>query len=235
VTGDGLPEIVINLFNDTGDGQWHAVAIDASSGKTLRDLPRRFLQGTADVDGDGAAEVFCAASEGVAVPSFGKAEILKLKGEPAVIWSRDGAGFALADLPRLGPDWSTTATQGMRHVLLGEEGPRPAFLFRQRLIGIRIVTNFLIIAVRQRDPRHLSTQLVNSQIASDRKNPRRRTAFFARIKRRLSPYGQQGFLGKFLGRISVGALSHHVGFYAGRVGFKKFAKGLDVGAFSDAL
>ena len=53
ITGDGRPEIVLNLFNDTGDGQWHAVVLDASSGKSLLDLPRQYLQGTADVDGDG--------------------------------------------------------------------------------------------------------------------------------------------------------------------------------------
>jgi hypothetical protein len=136
VTADGLAEIVISLFNDAGDGQWHGVVIEASTGKTLRDLPRRFVQGTADVDGDGAAEIFCAASEGVAVPPFGRAEVLKLTGgETTVVWSRDGAGFAQADLPRLGPDWSTSATQGMRHVLLTEEARRPAFLTLSREAG----------------------------------------------------------------------------------------------------
>ncbi len=34
VNGDGRPEMVLNLFNDTGDGQWHAVVLDAASGKS---------------------------------------------------------------------------------------------------------------------------------------------------------------------------------------------------------
>src|SRR3990172_9530344 len=53
VTGDGRPEIVLNLFNDTGDGQWHAVVLDAATGEPVCDLPRRFVQGVADADDDG--------------------------------------------------------------------------------------------------------------------------------------------------------------------------------------
>jgi outer membrane protein assembly factor BamB len=80
------------------------------------------------VDGDGRAELLCAATEGAAVLPRLRAEIVGLAGGgPKVRWGRDGAGFVQADLPRLGPDWSTSATQGMRQALL-TEGPRPAFL-----------------------------------------------------------------------------------------------------------
>ncbi|MGC8639334.1 MAG: FG-GAP repeat domain-containing protein [Isosphaeraceae bacterium] len=119
VTGDGRPEIVFNLFNDTGDGQWHGVVLDATSGKALRDLPRRFIQGTADVDGDGAAELFTIGTDGELVPLAGQVELITVQEPtPRVRWSSARAGWCLADLPRLGPSWSTTASQGMQHVLL---------------------------------------------------------------------------------------------------------------------
>ncbi len=129
VDGDGDPEIVINLHNDSGDGEWHVVVIDAASGKMVLDLPRRYTHGNADVDGDGAAEIFCVDSSGVRVSTRGRAEIIGMReGRGEVEWSRDGVSFALADLPALGALWSTGATAGMRHVLLTDERSRPAFL-----------------------------------------------------------------------------------------------------------
>ena len=46
VTGDSRPEIVLNLFNDSGDGQWHVLVLNAATGETLFDLPRQFVQGS---------------------------------------------------------------------------------------------------------------------------------------------------------------------------------------------
>ena len=48
VNGDGRLELVLNMFNDKGDGQWHTVVLDAANGQTLLDLPRRFIQGSAE-------------------------------------------------------------------------------------------------------------------------------------------------------------------------------------------
>ncbi len=130
VTGDGRPEVVLNLFNDTGDGQWHAVVLDATSGKALRDLPRRFVQGTADVDGDGAAELFTIGTDDELVPLSGRLELVGVREPtPTVRWSCEAAGWCLADLPRLGPSWSTTASQGMQHVLLRGK-KRPTFFVK---------------------------------------------------------------------------------------------------------
>ncbi len=128
VTGDGKPEIILNLFNDSGDGEWHVAIIEAATGKTLFHLPGRYTQGNADLDGDGISEIFCVATDGIFVPARGTVEILRLKeGKPDILWSRSSAGFGLADLPRMGSLWATTASGGMRHVLV-TEGERPAFL-----------------------------------------------------------------------------------------------------------
>jgi len=130
VTGDGRPELILNLFNDVGDGQWHAVALDAASGKTLWDLPRRFIQGSANVDGDGAAELFATATNGELVPACGTIELVGARGkEPAVRQSYQNAAWCLADLPCFGPTWSTTASQGMQHVLLRGKA-RPTFFVK---------------------------------------------------------------------------------------------------------
>jgi hypothetical protein len=76
VTGDGRPEIVLNLFNDTGDNQWHAVALDAASGQAVCDLASRFVQGVADVDADGTAELFLTSTTGPLVHARGLIELV---------------------------------------------------------------------------------------------------------------------------------------------------------------
>jgi hypothetical protein len=133
VTGDANPEMVLNLFNDTGDGQWHAVILNAATGEQLFDFPRRFIQGAADTDGDGKSELFLIGTDGVWVPEFGRIELVSLhSGSPQVAWSRPHAAWACADLPAMGPTWSTTASQGMRQVLVAEGRERPAFLVAER-------------------------------------------------------------------------------------------------------
>lgn len=129
--GDRRPEIVLNLFNDTGDGQWHVVVLDAATGRTVHDLPRRYVQGKADVDRDGGCELFVTETRGPLVPTFGHLELVKFQREgPRLLWSADRSGWAVKDLPKLGADWSTTAAFGMQHVLLsgGDDLYPPAFL-----------------------------------------------------------------------------------------------------------
>ena len=125
VTGDGRPEIVFNLFNDGGDGQWHAVVLDASSGQTVVDLPRRYFQGGGDVDGSERASLFVSSTKGVMVHAMGRIELIQLQdATPIVKWSHDTAAWCMGELPCFGRLWSTTASQGMRQVLLrGSERP----------------------------------------------------------------------------------------------------------------
>lgn len=130
VNGDGRPELLLSLFNDTGDGEWHAVVLDAANGRTIWDLPRRFIQGSADVDGDGAAEAFLATTNGELVPNCGKIELVATQGQkPAVRQSYHNAAWCVADLPCFESTWSTTASQGMQHVLLRGKA-RPTFFVK---------------------------------------------------------------------------------------------------------
>jgi hypothetical protein len=135
VTGDARPEIVVNMFNDAGDEQWHVQVIDACNGSILCDLPRRYVQGSADVDGNGREELFCAATQGVVIPSVGVIELCAIEdGKSRVIWSESGGQWVCADLPRLGGTWSTTAASGMRSVVVTNDGNGggPSWLVRYK-------------------------------------------------------------------------------------------------------
>jgi outer membrane protein assembly factor BamB len=135
VTGDARPEIVLNLFNDSGDGQWHVVVLNAATGGPLFDLPRQFLEGTADVEADGKFELFTIETDGVLVPAFGNIQLLDLRGgAPSVRWSQTNSAWVCADLPGMDATWSTSASQGMRQVLIsqGARGAKPAFLVAER-------------------------------------------------------------------------------------------------------
>src|SRR5204862_8154724 len=122
-TGDARPEMVLNLFNDTGDGQWHVIVLNAATGDTLFDFPRQYLQGVADTDGDGKAELFMVGTDGGLVPAFGTIQLLQLSGaKPVVKWSQPNSSWACADLPKMDTTKSTSGSQGMRRILLTDDG-----------------------------------------------------------------------------------------------------------------
>ena len=61
-------------------------------------------------EGDGAAELFLIGTDGERVPSCGHIELVSLRGATAAVrWSHEEAAWCVADVPRLGPSWSTTA------------------------------------------------------------------------------------------------------------------------------
>lgn len=68
--GDGRMEMVFNLWNQQGDGQWHFKMLDALTGEERLDLPKAYLVDAADVDGDGKLELFLTEPEGIDVPEF---------------------------------------------------------------------------------------------------------------------------------------------------------------------
>jgi len=70
VNGDGRPELVFSLFNDTGDQRWHVVLLDPQAGweKPLADLPNRVAWGTRDLDGDDRPEIITTTPAGRETP-----------------------------------------------------------------------------------------------------------------------------------------------------------------------
>jgi len=59
VNGDGKAELVLGLFNETGDGRWHTLVFDTMKGYSARlaDLPDRYFWACCDLDGDGRPEI----------------------------------------------------------------------------------------------------------------------------------------------------------------------------------
>jgi len=57
--GDGKKEMVVGLFNITGDNRWHTVVLDPMGGFNARraDLPDRYFWGCYDMNGDGRPEI----------------------------------------------------------------------------------------------------------------------------------------------------------------------------------
>lgn len=76
--GDGRFEVVTNLYNDTGDKQWHVMVYDALTGQTVCDLSGMFMSGLEDVDGDGRVELFCCATTGLFEPTSAPLSIIAL-------------------------------------------------------------------------------------------------------------------------------------------------------------
>ncbi|MCH2202153.1 MAG: hypothetical protein MK102_09290 [Fuerstiella sp.] len=147
VAGDARPEIVVNLYNEDHDGQWHTQIIDAATGRILLDLPNRYVQGSADVDGDLTSDLFCMVSRGCFVPEFGQVEIIDVDGgDSHVLWSRMNSGFAAANQTEMEPTWATGASDGLRHVLLTCQDSRQTFVVVSRdptssISAIRTDTN----------------------------------------------------------------------------------------------
>ena len=160
-TGDGLPEIVVNLYNDTGDNQWHTLVLNASTGATLADLPNRYTLGNADLNNNGCAEIFCTTTDNIYVSDYGQLEILSIQNNhPLVIWQQNNSNFGQTNLPTQAPTSATGASQGMRHILLTGDTPYPAFLVLTR------GKNTTISAVRF-DQNDQANQLWSAELASN--------------------------------------------------------------------
>lgn len=85
---DGRFEVVTNLYNDTGDKQWHLMVYDALTGDAVLDLPGTFMTGLKDLDEDGYVELFCTDTEALFEPASSRLSIINLAGGEAVTrWS----------------------------------------------------------------------------------------------------------------------------------------------------
>ncbi|HKI71807.1 MAG TPA: VCBS repeat-containing protein, partial [Verrucomicrobiae bacterium] len=97
VNGDGRKEILFNLFNQSGDGKWHVMAYDALTGDTVLDLPEQYLNGAADVNGDGVSELFTARTSTLHVPDAAELSLLRVKSSDALpLWKHPRARWVTA-------------------------------------------------------------------------------------------------------------------------------------------
>ena len=136
IDGDGRPEIVISLYNATGDGRWHTLALEGLSGRAILDLPDQALCGVADLDGDHAADLACTRARSALIPERSTLSVFGFKGRRLVThWHEEDSAFethALADLPA---NVNTNAGTGTTTLLVvpGQENQRSLFFSRRTL------------------------------------------------------------------------------------------------------
>jgi outer membrane protein assembly factor BamB len=94
--GDGRQEILLNVFNDTGDRRWHVTGYDLLTGKVTVDLPDHYLCDLLDSDRADGKALLCKALPCRAEPTYSALEIVKLRaGKPAqVLWRMERARFS---------------------------------------------------------------------------------------------------------------------------------------------
>ncbi len=125
INGDGRLELVFNYYDRTGDREWHVMGYDALTGEIVLDLPETFLDGIADITGDGFPEMFCKSTKGQKTKAPGELRIYSAAGggDPAPIWRRPNSLWVTHDAPRRA-DLVSIGTDNRRTVMLAN-GPKP--------------------------------------------------------------------------------------------------------------
>ncbi|NQT11454.1 MAG: hypothetical protein HQ582_01815, partial [Planctomycetes bacterium] len=113
VDRDGRIEILFNLYNDTGDQQWHVVAFDALTGKPKLDLPATYMLEAVDLDGDGLIEIICQRTTGLCMFGYMPLDIYNLReGQAVSRWSTQRGFIPRIPLHRQPPQLATFKTGG---------------------------------------------------------------------------------------------------------------------------
>ncbi|MCC6361945.1 MAG: VCBS repeat-containing protein [Bryobacterales bacterium] len=95
IDGDGILDVVTSIFNENSDAKWHVVARDGMTGNLLLDQPDRYLLGMADLNGDGATEMFTIATTGQFTPESGTVDVVSFRNrKQATLLELDGVGLA---------------------------------------------------------------------------------------------------------------------------------------------
>jgi outer membrane protein assembly factor BamB len=129
--GDGVMEIVLNLFNDTGDNRWHIVIRDGITGKIKADLADEIVRGVADVNGDGLCELLTVSTVGQGIPQFGTLRLRGFrKGRLESLWENKNSGWTIHQVP-LELYTQNYATRGTEGVLVRNVTGRAAVILRR--------------------------------------------------------------------------------------------------------
>ena len=119
--GDGGLDLVYNLYNDSGDDQWHLIVVDAATGITRHDYARRYLHGMADLDGDDRVEFLVSHTAGEALPTYAPLEVWTLgRDGPDLRWAQTHGRFSTRPLDQLPLSASTGAADGLRTITTGD-------------------------------------------------------------------------------------------------------------------
>src|SRR5689334_10297843 len=101
VDGDGKKEVLVSLFNGTGDGHWHLTVHDGMTGAIKADIVDEHLQGVLDLDGDGVSELLTVHTSGAGVPTYGVLHVWSLKGgKPTLLWEGKQMAWQMSRHPQ---------------------------------------------------------------------------------------------------------------------------------------
>jgi outer membrane protein assembly factor BamB len=131
VDGDGRLEVLVNTYNDTGDRRWRLAVHDGMGGAVKVELPDTVLQGVADVNGDGAAELLTVHATARGLPTWSTIQVISLRGgKPRPLWQRPNAAWQTWDpVPPL--NVNTGATLGRRDVMHRTDGGAVTTVIRE--------------------------------------------------------------------------------------------------------
>jgi outer membrane protein assembly factor BamB len=137
--GDGHPEIAVCAFNAEGDHRWHTQVIESLTGRVKLDLPDEYLSGIADVDEDGASELFLTQARTPLVPARARLRVVALRaGVAETRLTVQGAAFETADLPDYPKNVNSGAGTGRRTLLVAESSaPTGGAIFTRRVLDAR--------------------------------------------------------------------------------------------------
>jgi hypothetical protein len=131
IDGDGKLEVLVNVYNDLGDGSWHITAYDGITGEIKADLPGHLLNAIVDVDGDGTAEILTTQTTGRVVPAWGTIAVCGYRdGKVRPIWEKSSAAWQTWD-PPLPSHVNSTAALANRDVLCRRTGDRTVAAIRE--------------------------------------------------------------------------------------------------------
>ena len=98
IDGDGHPEVILSLFNDSSDGRWHLSFLDALTGHIKVDFPDEQFSARMDLDGDGESELLTTCTRGVSPLKKIRARTMK-GSKPSIIWEKENADWQTWNLP----------------------------------------------------------------------------------------------------------------------------------------
>ncbi len=129
IDGDGKPEVITTLFNDSGDGRWHLTFLDAMTGQMKAHFADEVLSAPLDLDGDGVNELLTTCTRGVGM--LAKIRVRSVKGsEPRMIWEKENARWQTWE-PPLPWHVKSLATMGQQTVLGQIRGKRTYVVIRE--------------------------------------------------------------------------------------------------------
>ncbi|MEH6637552.1 MAG: FG-GAP-like repeat-containing protein [Halioglobus sp.] len=122
VDGDGVNDIVTNVFNENGDGRWHTLVLGGSDGSVKADLTDLYLVSAADLNGDSVAELLLQETDGQKIRSSKSVVLGGIKsGEYEEYWRLAGSGYSMSLEPDF-PDYINSDASGFKQQVAMYDG-----------------------------------------------------------------------------------------------------------------